>query len=259
MQTADSTRRPSSFPRAAAAAALAAVLFPAPALAGGKVKVYDLPQGDVKVSKKLPGPVVVHFVDDSTMKVTFLDERIELETPHGKLLIPVTDIHHIEFASRTPEDAAKRVTAAVADLGHKDFKRRQAATDELASLGEHAYAALVEAVKAPELETARRAKELMDRITQTVPADRLTVRPHDVVHTATSKYTGRINVAALKVKTFQFGEQPLRLCDVSVLHFQGNLPPHMAAYPPTVGTSSLGGRAVPPTVNVPPPPLPAPR
>src|SRR4051812_26957227 len=82
MQTADPTNRRTTFLRVAVAAALAAALSPAAALAGDGPKLSD---GKAD-RKKAPGPVAVRFVDDSTMKVTFLDERIELETPHGKLL-----------------------------------------------------------------------------------------------------------------------------------------------------------------------------
>jgi hypothetical protein len=249
MQTADRTNRHNPSLRFIVAAALMAALAQSVALAG------DGPKGsDGKAGKKKPlAPVAVRFVDDSTMKVTFLEERIELETPHGKLLIPVADIHHVELASRTDEEAAKRAAAAVADLGHKDFKRRQAATEELAAIGADAYPALMETIKSADLEVSQRAKDLLEKIRQAGPPDRLLFRPFDVVHTEHSKYTGRINVATLKIRTFQFGEQPLRLCDVRGLYFQGG-PPGM--------TGTTSGEFPPPTkptLNRPPAPAPIPR
>src|SRR5262249_36050421 len=127
------------------------------------------PDDNAKKAAKAPGMVVVRFVDDSTMRVQLQDERIELETPHGNLLIPVADIHQIEFASRTPEDVAKRAAVLVADLGHKDFKRRQAATDDLAALGERAYPALLTAVRVTDPEAARRARDLLEKVRQAAP------------------------------------------------------------------------------------------
>lgn len=61
------------------------------------------------------------------MKVTLRDERLELETPYGKLLIPVADIQRIEFAWRVPDDVAKRIETALGDLGNEAFQRRQEA------------------------------------------------------------------------------------------------------------------------------------
>jgi hypothetical protein len=39
----------------------------------------------------------VVFIDGSCMKLTLRDEFIELNTPYGKLLIPVRDIERIEY------------------------------------------------------------------------------------------------------------------------------------------------------------------
>jgi hypothetical protein len=245
MRYADNPRRPTH--AICWAAALAAALAPATAQAQAG--------GDGKAGKKKPpGPVEVRFVDDSTMRVQLQDERIELETPHGKLLIPAADIHHIELAWRAPEDVAKRAAAAVADLGHKDFKRRQTATEELAALGEQALPFLLKAVESKDAEAARRVRDLLEKLRQTVPADRWEPRQHDVVVTEHSRYTGRLSVAALKVKTFQFGEQPLKLCDVRGLRFPG-APVEVRAMssPPTV---TPGVQINLPSV-IPPPPQPA--
>ena len=101
--------------------------------------------------------VEVRYIDDSTMKLTVLDEQVELVTPYGKLLIPLSAIVKIEFATRLPEDVAKKISAAVADLGHADFKKRSAASAELTRLGERAYPALVDAAKQADPEVVKRA------------------------------------------------------------------------------------------------------
>src|SRR5207302_1338666 len=101
--------------------------------------------------------------------------------------------------------------------GHTDFKRRDVATRDLAEAGEAAYPALVRAAKHTDPEVARRAEELLAKLRQAMPAERLEVREHDVVHTADSKNAGKLKAATLKVKTLQFGEQQLKLADIRTL------------------------------------------
>jgi hypothetical protein len=185
-------------------------------------KKAEMPTGaDVKKPAKKrdrgeppAGAVEVQFIDDSTMKLLLREERLELTTPYGKLLIPVGDIERIEVATRIPDDIAKRVAAAIADLGASDFRRREAASAELLELGERAYPALRKVAKSPDAEVVRRVRELLETIRQEVPEEHLEFRPHDVVYTEDSKFTGRIVSATLKVNTFQFGEQSLKLADV---------------------------------------------
>jgi hypothetical protein len=164
--------------------------------------------------KEQAAAVEVRYIDDSTMKLTVLDEQVELVPPYGKLLIPLSAIVKIEFATRLPEDVAKKIAAAVVDLGHADFKKRSAASAELTRQGERAYPALVDAAKQADPEVVKRAEEVLHKIRQAVPADHLEVRPSDVVTTADSRISGRIVATALKVKTFQFGDQQLKLTDM---------------------------------------------
>jgi hypothetical protein len=158
--------------------------------------------------------VEFQFVDSSSLRLAVQTEQIELTTPYGKLLIPVRDIERIEFATRIPEVAAKRIDAAIRDLGHAEFERREAASAELLELRERAYPALLKAEDSSDREVVRRARELLEQIRAALPEEYLEVRAHDVVYTADSKFTGRISSGALKVRTFQFGDQQLQLADV---------------------------------------------
>ena len=63
-----------------------------------------------KPDAPLTGAMEVHFSDGSILKVVLKDERIELETPYGKLLIPVVDIQRIEFGQRSPKTSASAST-----------------------------------------------------------------------------------------------------------------------------------------------------
>jgi hypothetical protein len=164
-----------------------------------------------------PPVVEVRCIDGSTMKLKLRDERLEFTTPYGKLLIPVRDIERIEVAFRIPEDVARRIEAAIADLGKTEFRTREAASAVLLELRERAYPALQKAEKSSDAEVARRARELLEKIREEVPAEHLVFPTDDVVYTAGSKNTGRLASEALKVHTFQFGEQQLKLADVREL------------------------------------------
>src|SRR5262249_56313113 len=118
---------------------------------------------------------------------------------HGRLPTPAADIHRIEFGSRIADDVARQVQAAVADLGDASFKRREAACEELAALEERAYPALLRAARQTDPEVVRRANYLLEKLRRSLPAERLEVRPHDVVHTADCRITGRLIAAAIPV------------------------------------------------------------
>src|SRR5690242_18829304 len=56
-----------------------------------------------KSAKAGDGLVEVRFTDGSTLKVKLRDEKLELQTPYGKLLIPAADVRQIDFATRVPD------------------------------------------------------------------------------------------------------------------------------------------------------------
>ena len=170
------------------------------------------------------GAIEVRFTDSSNMKVQLRDTHLEVETPYGKLRIPVADIRRIEFATRVSDETAKKIDAAVVSLGSNEFKTREQASAELAALGATTYTALLKAAKNADAEVARRAQELVTKVREEVPAEQLEVRPYDVIYTEHSKIAGRIQGSSLKVTTAQFGDQPMKLCDIRSLHAPGAEP-----------------------------------
>jgi hypothetical protein len=161
-----------------------------------------------------PGAVEVRFTDGRKQKVVLADERVELTTPFGKLVIPVASIHRIQFASRISPDVIKRVDAAIVELGNSEFERREDASKELRELGEKAYPALLVAAKDKDSERARRAEELLQRLRDTVPEEDLEFRKQDVVHTEDSKIAGRFEIEEFKVRVESTGVKQLKLRDV---------------------------------------------
>jgi hypothetical protein len=164
-----------------------------------------------------PGSVEVHFVDGSTLRLLLRDKNIAVASPYGKLEIPIKEVQSIEFATRTPEDIARKVDAAIAHLGDHDFAVREKAMGELLKARERAYPALVRASQSKDLEVVHRAEELIDKIRAAIPEGNLETRDQDVVQTTHSKIAGRIEGAALQVETEQFGRLQLKLADARSL------------------------------------------
>lgn len=195
-----------------------------------------------------PGAVEIAFTDGSNLKMLLRDEKIALVTPHGKLLIAVTDIQRIEFATRVSEEDTKRIRIAIADLGNSDFSKREAASVQLLKLREKGYSALLRAAESKDLEVVKRAKELIQQITASVPAEQLVVRPKDVVYTKDSMIAGRIEAVSLKAHTSQFGALQVKLADMLGLCSQARAvaPSSTSSMSPT---SYGAGFAPPPAVR----------
>lgn len=164
-----------------------------------------------------PTEVEVRCVDDSVIKLKIVDSQLELVTRYGTLQVPVADIRRIEFATRTPPDVAERVTNLITNLNHPDFEVRERVMVELRGFRERAYFPLLKAIKHEDSEISRRAEETVRFLQQKLPPGQLEPRECDVIHTEDSKITGRLSAVTVRVQTFQFGEQSLRLADVRTL------------------------------------------
>jgi len=174
-----------------------------------------------------PGPdvaVEVRFTDNSVLKLSIREEKIEFMTAYGKLYVPTADIRRIEFGLRVPDEVAKQVNAAVDELGSPQFRRREAASAILLALREKAFPAVFKATKNQDMEVANRAEELVKKFQENVPADLLKSRDYDIIYTDSSKIAGHIESASLRANTTQFGEVNLRLADVYVLSSKSTEP-----------------------------------
>jgi LCCL domain len=176
-------------------------------------------QVDPKPGKPVePGAVEARFADGSTLKLTLKDEKLELTTAYGKLSIPVADVRRIDFGTRIPDDVAKKVDAAIANLASDNFQTREDASALLLKLAEKAYPALLEnSKKKSDAEVKRRVETILEKIRATAPAELLEVRNADVVYTVDSKITGHLEGEAFKATTTLFGDVRMKLADVRSL------------------------------------------
>jgi hypothetical protein len=173
-------------------------------------------------SKPDPNTIEVRFADDSMVKMVLQHNSIEVATRYGKLTVPVGEIRRIEFGLRVPEETVKRIDAAIARLASQDFKQRDAASAELLALRELSYPALQQAAKSSDLEVARRAKDAIKLLTDTVSADKLHLPRYDTVVALDFTILGQIEAPVLKARTSYFGETSLKLAEVRSMRWLAN-------------------------------------
>jgi LCCL domain len=177
---------------------------------------------DPKKSQRPTDAVLeVRLVDDSTMKLTLLEDRLEFLTPYGKLYIPVADIRQIELGLRIPDDVARQIQLAVADLGSSQFRKREEAMSTLLRHRERSYPSLKVAAKSPDAEVAKRAEELIEKLENTVPEGRLEMPDYDVITTELSKIAGKIMTPTIRARSFTFGDVQLKLADCLAMSTSG--------------------------------------
>ena len=192
------------------------ILLCVPTLSWGQPRPsnQDSKSAEPAPSDKAGPSLEVRFTDNSVMKLSIRDEFVDFTTQYGKLKIPVKDIERVEFGMRVSDMLKQRIEAAIADLGAPDFKRREAATRILLELREKAYPSVVRASDSSDSEIAKRAEELVKKFKETIPEEMLKTRELDVLHTANSRISGKIDVVTFKATSNQFGDVQLRLADV---------------------------------------------
>lgn len=176
--------------------------------------------GDKKPAQETKGKfgdVDVHFLNGSTVRMQIKSEKLEIETPYGKLAVPMKDVRSIEFGSHLPEGHAAKIDAAIKKLGSSDFREREKAVAALIELGPFSYAAVVEATRAKEAEIAMRAKEIVQKLQAKHPKKDLKIFVEDKVITPTFPIVGRILTPSIKAKADYFGDVELNLADMRSL------------------------------------------
>jgi hypothetical protein len=173
---------------------------------GGDASQYAQPSGGPEVEAKC--------VDNSTLALKLLDEKLELVTKYGVLHVAVADVQKIEFAHRCPAEDAEKIALAISKLGHADFATRERATADLKAFRSRAYPFVAKVLQHSDPEVSKRAEEVVRFIKSKVPEEYLEPRENDTVYTADSKFTGKLAPKTLRVMTGMFGEQSIRLCDL---------------------------------------------
>ncbi len=199
-----------------ASALLGVVLIFGGATVGQEKETKDTkdPKETPAVVRPAPYPVEVRFADDSSVKAALQDKAIEITTRYGKLTVPVDEIRNIDLGMRVPPETMKRIEAAIGKLSSQNFNEREAASAELIELREMSYPSLQAASRSTDPEVAKRAKEAIKVLSETVPSDKLHPPQHDTVAALDFTIIGHIETPSLKAKTAYFGETTLKLAEV---------------------------------------------
>ncbi len=158
-----------------------------------------------------PNDVEVKMIDRSVLKMTLLQDVIDLKTRFGLLQIPTTHIRSIRFGTRLPPDLQARINALIAQLGNEAFDKRETAARELERHKEFALPALQEVANDPDIEVSRRAKKVIASLRESLPADRLDIKLFDTIVTHEFTVTGMIERTEFTAKTPFFGEMKLKV------------------------------------------------
>jgi hypothetical protein len=198
--------------------ALALLAAPAPAQVKDKVTEKALPPlGDKGTPKTAPavkapvevfqpGEVEIHLLNGSTVRMILQSEKLEIATAYGRLAVPATDILAIDFGLHFPDGMDSRIQQAVKSLGGENFRDRDQAGKTLLELGPYSFPAVAEASRSGDLETSRRAKDLLKQLQKKHPKKDLKTSADDRVITPNFTISGRILTATIKAKAELFGE-----------------------------------------------------
>lgn len=161
-----------------------------------------------------PPQVEVRFADGSTVRMTVLQENLEIHTKYGKLTVPIHEVRRLELGMHMPEGVSGRIDAAIRKLGSTAFREREEASQELITLGAYAYPAVHSAAKSSDLEVAQRAGEVLKKLREKLPADQLRLNPQDRIQTSEFPIVGRLVSSAIKARNPYFGDVELKLCEL---------------------------------------------
>ncbi len=177
-----------------------------------------------KADPKSDGTVFeLRTLDDTVMKVVLLEPSVTLVTRYGKLSIPATEVRRLEFGFRYPEGIETKIDKALADLGSMEFRTREDAEQALAEIGHFAIPTLRRTVKsATDPEVIRRAQAVLKLLESKQGDNKFEVRDYDTVETAEFTVKGKLELAALKVRTKYFGDTTVKLTDIKAFRSVGS-------------------------------------
>jgi len=177
----------------------------------------DPPKAPGAPAKGGAAPVEVRLADGSSVRMTLTQPNIEITTKYGKLSVPASEIRRVEFGFRYPDGAESKINDLVNTLGDGNYKRREAAAAELLSFRELAYPALKRAAKSSDAETSKRASELVQKLEDKLPPEKLKFRDFDLLAAVDFTARGRIEAKTLQGSTPYFGEVRLQVAEVRSL------------------------------------------
>lgn len=164
-----------------------------------------------ELTKKETGPPVsphiIQLTDGSRLVATILQKEIRFVTKYGELAVPFADVRKIEFGFHCPPEMEDKIRAHIECLKSNDFRQRDNAQKNLAGIGHLAYP-FVKKVSASknDLESAKRAAAIMERIQLETPPNLLSFKDCDTLQTKELTITGKLQGSMLKAWSPHVGE-----------------------------------------------------
>lgn len=171
-------------------------------------------------SSPRPHLAEVRFNDGSVVRMTLLQEDLEVQTKYGKLTIPLSDVRRLEFGLHVPPDVNQQIARSIKRLASDVYKEREVASKDLVGVGHFAFPSLQKASKSGDMEVAFRAVSLIKQISERVAPDLLKLRDEDIIHTTEFMVTGKITSQTMKAHSPHFGEVSLKLSELRSMHLR---------------------------------------
>jgi hypothetical protein len=87
----------------------------------------SLALGQGKKDVPRPNLAEVRFGDGSLVRMTILQDDLEVMTKYGKLTIPLREIRRIDFGLHLPEGVGQHIDQSIKHLGSETYKERDEA------------------------------------------------------------------------------------------------------------------------------------
>ena len=171
-----------------------------------------------------PAEVEITFANGSTVRMVIETPALEVRTRYGILVVPTKDLKQIDFGVHLSNEVERQIEDAIHKLNAENVRERETATNALLKLGADAYSAVHQAAQnSTDLETAKRAKAILQIMTQKFPAKELRPQYNDAIVTPTFTFVGRIVTPTVKAKADYFGAVELSVAQLRLLR-SGDLP-----------------------------------
>jgi hypothetical protein len=180
-----------------------------------------LAQGQGKKDVPRPNLAEVRFGDGSLVRMTILQDELEVMTKYGKLTIPLREIRRIDFGLHLPDGVGQHIDQSIKQLGSETYKERDEAVKHLVHYGPLAYPFLQRASRNPDPEVSQRASGVIKRITEKTTPETLRIKEEDYIQTLEFPVTGRILHPIIKAHSSHFGDLSLKLSDLRTLFVRG--------------------------------------
>ncbi len=181
----------------------------------------SLAQGQGKKDVPRPNLAEVRFGDGSLVRMTILQDELEVMTKYGKLTIPLREVRRIDFGLHLPDGVGQHIDQSIKQLGSETYKERDEAVKHLVHYGPLAFPFLQRASRNPDPEVSQRASGVIKRITEKAAPETMRLKEEDYIQTIEFPVTGRILHPVIKAHSAHFGELSLKLSDLRTLFVRG--------------------------------------